>query len=137
MLFRSPGLLIAIGAAVALGDVSAFAVGTLVGRHRLAARVSPAKTWEGLAGTLLGALVGFELMSFALPAWLPAWARWALPALIAAGSVWGDLTESLLKRARGVKDAGGLLPGFGGLMDRIDSLLVVLPICYVALMVLQ
>lgn len=130
-----PGILLALGTAVAASDVFAFAVGRLAGRHALAERVSPAKTWEGLAGNLAGAYAGFALMAFALPATLNPVVAWALPAVVAAGCVWGDLLESLLKRQFGAKDAGSWLPGFGGLLDRIDSLLVVLPLAYTVLVV--
>lgn len=129
------GTLLALGTAIAASDVFAFTVGTLAGRRALAPRVSPSKTWEGLAGNLIGAYLGFALMSFALPAGLNPAVRWALPAVVAAGCVWGDLVESLLKRQFGAKDAGGWLPGFGGLLDRIDSMLVVLPLAYTVLVV--
>lgn len=129
------GILLALGTAVAVSDVAAFAVGKAAGRHGLARRLSPAKTWEGVAGNVAGAYAGFLLMSFALPASLNPVVRWLLPAVVAAGCVWGDLVESLIKRYAGVKDAGSCLPGFGGILDRIDSLLVVLPLAYTILVV--
>lgn len=130
-----PGILLALGMAVAMGDVAAFTAGNLFGRHRLAPKLSPAKTWEGVAGNLAGAVGAFALMSFALPAGLPVGVLVALPVVVAVGCVWGDLLESLLKRQFGVKDAGSWLPGFGGLLDRIDSLLLVLPLAYTVLAV--
>ena len=130
-----PGILIALGVAVAMSDVAAFTAGKLFGRHKCASKVSPTKTWEGCLGNLAGALVAFAIMGFALPASLHPAVRWALPVVVAAGSVWGDLLESLIKRQFGVKDAGSWLPGFGGLLDRIDSMLVVLPLAYTLLVV--
>lgn len=130
-----PGILLALGTAVAVSDVAAFCIGKAAGRHPLAGRVSPAKTWEGVAGNLAGAYAGFALMAFAIPGSLNPVVRWVLPAVVAAGCVWGDLVESLIKRHAGVKDAGTWLPGFGGILDRIDSLLVVLPLAYTVLVV--
>ena len=127
------GLLLAVGTAVAVSDVCAFVVGRAAGRHRMAERLSPAKTWEGAAGNVLGAYLGFALMGFAVPAGVPM--LWAIPLVVAVGCVWGDLVESLIKRQFGVKDAGGWLPGFGGLLDRIDSLLIVLPLVYTLVVV--
>jgi phosphatidate cytidylyltransferase len=129
------GLLLAIAVEVALSDVSALCVGKALGRHKLAPRLSPNKTWEGVAGNVLGAYAAFALMSFALPE-LPLVTRALLPAVVAAAGVAGDLFESMLKRTYGVKDAGDWLPGFGGLLDRIDSLIFALPAAYVALVVL-
>jgi len=127
------GILLALGMAVALSDVMAFAIGSIFGRHRLAPRLSPGKTVEGVGGNIVGAYLGMGIMSFALPQWLPATATLLLPLVIAAGCVWGDLVESLIKRQFGAKDAGTCLPGFGGVLDRIDSLLVVLPLSYTLL----
>lgn len=125
-----PGILLAVGLGVALGDVGAYAAGRFAGRRPLAARVSPNKTLAGLAGQGFGALAGVGMMWFALPESLGAGRRLGLVGVVAVGAVWGDLLESLLKRHRGFKDAGAWLPGFGGLLDRLDSLLLALPLAY-------
>jgi phosphatidate cytidylyltransferase len=131
-----PGLLLVLGLAIALSDVGAFTAGKLFGRHRLSPVISPNKTWEGAAGNVVGACVGVGIMSYALPPGLPRAAALALPLVVAVGCVWGDLIESLLKREFGTKDAGTWLPGFGGLLDRIDSLIVVAPLSYYLVQVL-
>jgi phosphatidate cytidylyltransferase len=124
------GLLLVLALSVALSDVGAFAIGSAFGRHKLAPALSPAKTWEGTAGNLLGAVLGTSLLWFALPEWLPTPARLGLPVVLSIAAVWGDLVESLLKREFAVKDAGAWLPGFGGLLDRIDSLLLAVPLTF-------
>ena len=127
-----PGLLLAVGVGTALSDVGAFVVGSRLGGRKLAPALSPNKTWAGLGGNVLGAAVGVALLAFALP--VAGRAGWllGLPLLIAGGAVWGDLLESAFKRAAGAKDAGTWLPGFGGLLDRLDSLIVVAPLVYYA-----
>jgi phosphatidate cytidylyltransferase len=125
-----PGVLLVLGLATALSDVGAFTVGKLLGRHPLAPVVSPNKTWEGAVGNVLGAALGTFLMSFALPSGFPLALVVGLPLVVAAGAIWGDLLESLIKREFGVKDAGAWLPGFGGLLDRADSLVVTAPLLY-------
>jgi phosphatidate cytidylyltransferase len=128
-----PGLLLSVALAVALSDVGAFAIGRLCGRRRLAPALSPSKTWAGLVGNLAGAALGVLLLSRLVP---PNVSVPVLALVVAVGAVWGDLLESLLKRSAGVKDAGAWLPGFGGLLDRLDSLLLVLPLVYVLVEVL-
>jgi phosphatidate cytidylyltransferase len=128
-----PGILLALGLAVALSDVCAFTVGKLFGRHQLAPTISPNKTWEGVAGNLVGALAGLLLMGFALPEGSRLLLLAVLPVVVGLGAVWGDLVESGIKREFGAKDAGGWLPGFGGILDRIDSLLLVVPLATYAL----
>ena len=124
------GYLLVLGLATALSDVGAFAVGRLFGRRRLSPTISPNKTWEGMAGNLLGAYAGAWLMGFAIPADHRVVGLFILPAVVAVGAVWGDLVESLIKREFGRKDAGAWLPGFGGLLDRVDSLVVTTPLAY-------
>lgn len=125
----SPVLLLALFALIWLADSAAYFVGRRYGRRRLAPRVSPGKTWAGVMGALLAAPV------VALTAGLPLGYRGAvlagfgmLCAVTVVASVVGDLFESLLKRRAGVKDSGALLPGHGGVLDRIDSLTAAAPI---------
>jgi phosphatidate cytidylyltransferase len=124
------GLLLVLALSVALSDVGAFAVGSIFGRRKLAPTLSPAKTWEGTAGNLVGACLGTLLLWFALPDWMSTPARAGLPVVLSMAAVWGDLVESLLKREFAVKDSGAWLPGFGGLLDRIDSLLLAVPLTF-------
>jgi phosphatidate cytidylyltransferase len=130
-------ILLLIGIGVALSDVIAFVVGSLVGGPKLAPRVSPNKTWAGLAGNMVGALAGWTLMWFAIPDEWSVATRVLAPVVLGLAAAWGDLIESFVKRDFQVKDAGDLLPGFGGLLDRIDSLLVALPIGYYAIVITQ
>jgi phosphatidate cytidylyltransferase len=130
------GYLLVLGLATALSDIGAFAVGKLFGRHRLSPTISPNKTWEGVAGNLLGAYAGAWLLRFAIPDDHRALVLTVVPAVVAVGAVWGDLVESLIKREFGTKDAGTWLPGFGGLLDRVDSLIVTTPLVYHLLRVL-
>jgi phosphatidate cytidylyltransferase len=127
-----PGLLLALGLAVALSDVAAFTTGRLLKGPHLAPRLSPSKTWAGVIGNVAGAALGFVL----LRALIPDVPVVALIGIVSLGAVWGDLLESLLKRAAGAKDAGAWLPGFGGLLDRVDSLLVAVPLVFVGLEVI-
>jgi phosphatidate cytidylyltransferase len=123
-------LFVALAVACATADVGAFLVGRRFGHTPLAPRLSPNKTRAGLLGNLLGAIVGLALFA---PALLPDFGAALLLAFIAivtVGSVWGDLLESAVKREAGVKDAGSWLPGFGGILDRMDSLLVTVALAY-------
>lgn len=116
-------------AATWAGDSAAYFAGSRFGRRRFAPRLSPNKTWAGAVGGLAGSLAG-GLVALPLLGGVP-----ALP-LVAGVSLtvgvfgqYGDLFESLWKRAKGVKDSGRLIPGHGGILDRIDSLLLAIPVC--------
>ncbi|HET7030818.1 MAG TPA: phosphatidate cytidylyltransferase [Candidatus Limnocylindrales bacterium] len=127
----------ALAVAVALSDVGAFLVGRRYGQTPLAARLSPNKTRAGVAGNLAGAAIGILVFAPVLePAFGVPFVILLIP-LVAAGAVWGDLLESAAKREAGVKDAAGWLPGFGGILDRIDSLLVTLPLAFWTLRLLE
>jgi phosphatidate cytidylyltransferase len=130
------GLLLSVGVGTALSDVGAFVAGSRLGGPRLAPAISPHKTWAGVGGHLLGAALGVGLTAFALPP-EGGLLLFGLPLLIAGGAVWGDLLESRLKREFGVKDAGAWLPGFGGLLDRLDSLILVVPLVFYTLRLLN
>ena len=128
-------LFAALAVASAGSDVGAFVVGRRFGRHPLAPRLSPNKTREGVIGNVLGAAVGFLPFLVLLQPWFEPLAFVVLVLLVAVGSLWGDLLESAVKREVGVKDAAKWLPGFGGILDRIDSLLLVVPLVYWAMRV--
>ena len=128
-------LFAALAVASAGSDVGAFVVGRRFGRHPLAPRLSPNKTREGVIGNVLGAAVGFLPFLVLLQPWFEPLAIVVLVLLVAVGSLWGDLLESAVKREVGVKDAAKWLPGFGGILDRIDSLLLVVPLVYWAMRV--
>ncbi len=127
---RSPLLLLAVMALVWAADIAAYFAGRAFGRHKLAPAISPGKTWEGVAGGIAGVLVYGLLASHYLPVtagftWLP---LAAFLLLLTAFSIVGDLYESLLKRQVGMKDSSQLLPGHGGILDRIDSQIPILPL---------
>ena len=111
-------------------DTSAFYVGKAFGKHKLAPKISPGKTWEGVAGGVLVALLLATLAHYWFFKSLPL--KWALPlaAVMTAVGIAGDLTESALKRGAGAKDAAKILPGHGGMLDRLDSLLFNAPLIY-------
>ncbi len=131
-----PRSLVLFLAIVWIADIAAYFAGRRFGRHKLAPQVSPGKTWEGLAAALLAtgvyALAWIAFARGASPAvvrdvpWSAAWML-ALVQALTALSVIGDLFESAMKRQAGLKDSGGLLPGHGGVLDRIDALTPVLP----------
>jgi phosphatidate cytidylyltransferase len=114
-------------------DTTAYFAGLLFGKHKLYERVSPKKTWEGFAGGAVGSLVGALVIRATMLQELPVPAALLLGLGAAVLGPLGDFTESLLKRAAGVKDSGKLIPGHGGLLDRIDALLFVVPWVYLFL----
>lgn len=130
-----PMILLAIFFFIWINDTGAFLVGSLMGRHKLFERISPKKTWEGFIGGLLFCL-GFSVLFYyvgnsffgmesSLHANLAIWL--GLAAIVSIFGTWGDLVESMIKRTLHIKDSGNIIPGHGGILDRIDSLLLALP----------
>ncbi len=125
---QGPPLLLFAMVIIWVGDTAAYFVGRAVGKHPLAPHLSPKKTWEGTVASFLGslivALVFARFMTVALP---------HLLAMAAVGNVAGqvgDLLESAYKRSAGIKDSGSLLPGHGGVLDRIDALILAIPVVW-------
>jgi phosphatidate cytidylyltransferase len=118
---------------VVCNDVGGYAAGVLFGKHPMAPKISPKKSWEGMVGSLTACAVGGAIC-VAVMIDGGAWWQGALMGLaLSVASTVGDLGESVLKRDLGVKDMGTLLPGHGGIMDRLDSLLVAAPIAWLLL----
>lgn len=127
MLVLRPAEVLVVLALVWIADTGAYFVGRAWGRRKLAPSISPGKTWEGAIGGLLGAAAYAIICGILIQelAWAP---FLAIAVLLAMLSIAGDLFESAVKRQAGVKDSGSLLPGHGGLLDRIDSATATLPV---------
>lgn len=122
-------------AAVVLSDTGGYAAGVFLGRHPMAPTVSPKKSWEGFGGSVLATALGSAVLLYLLFDVAPWWGA-VFGVALAGAAVLGDLAESMLKRDLGIKDMSDLLPGHGGLMDRLDSILFALPVAYVLLSLL-
>jgi phosphatidate cytidylyltransferase len=130
-----PTWLLGMMGLVWMADIAAYFVGRRFGKHKLAPSISPGKTWEGVAGAMLG------VTAYVLVAWsFSGFKLVILPVLLVASWCWvalavfGDLFESAIKRQAGVKDSGALLPGHGGLLDRGDALTSTLPLAALAVL---
>jgi phosphatidate cytidylyltransferase len=125
---QGPAILLFVLVITWVGDTAAYFVGRAIGKRKLAPALSPKKTWEGTIASILGAL----LVALAFSKWLNV----PLPHLLAMAAVGnvagqaGDLLESAYKRSAGVKDSGALLPGHGGVLDRIDALILAIPVVW-------
>jgi phosphatidate cytidylyltransferase len=138
---NGPSLLIFLFCVVWTGDVAALYVGRRFGRHKLAPKISPNKSWEGSAASVAGSLLIAALL-VGLARWLESRSvlhfpgsliRWlGLAVLLNVFAQVGDLVESAIKRGAGVKDSGAMLPGHGGILDRIDALLLAAPALWYA-----
>lgn len=125
-------VLLILGVSV-LGDTAAYLAGSAFGRRPFFPRISPSKTWEGaVAGWLLPTVAVGLLLPVVLPA-TPIGTSFGIAAVGAAAAIAGDLVESQMKREAKVKDSGRLIPGHGGILDRVDSLLFVAPVMYTLL----
>lgn len=123
-------LLMAMFIMIWLSDTGAYLVGSAIGKHKLIPRISPGKTWEGCAGGVFFAVCSAFVFKYCFPEYYShisvIWLC-VMGLVVAVFATWGDLVESLIKRTLGVKDSGNIMPGHGGILDRIDSLLLVIP----------
>lgn len=119
---------------VVMSDTGGYIAGVLFGKHPMAPKISPKKSWEGVAGSLiLGTAAGICMAIFALD--VPFWVGVILGVSLVAVGTCGDLIESMIKRDLGIKDMSSFLPGHGGVMDRLDSLLVAAPVAWLIMYV--
>ena len=130
---RGPGVLLGVMAIVWIADTAAYFSGRHFGRHKLAPAMSPGKTWEGVAGAFVALALYAGALSLVIG--MPLLSLFVMVSGLLYLSVLGDLFESWIKRCAGVKDSGTILPGHGGVLDRIDALTATLPL--VALLVLE
>jgi phosphatidate cytidylyltransferase len=136
-----PALVLFLMVCVWSGDIAALYIGRAFGKHKLAPRLSPGKTWEGSIASILGSMLAAGLVIFASDALTargnlllhisqPVWQSLLLAAILNIAAQLGDLLESAIKRGAGVKDSGTMLPGHGGILDRIDALLLAAPVLW-------
>lgn len=139
LMVGGPWILLGMFILIWLNDTGAFVIGSMIGSRRLFERLSPKKSWEGFVGGLvfciIGAVVYYYCAKAHLPVGISVVEMGIYGAVVSVVATWGDLFESMLKRAAGVKDSGNILPGHGGVLDRIDSFLFVSPatLLYIAL----
>lgn len=121
-----------------VNDTGAYCVGSLIGRHKLFPRISPAKSWEGSIGGAVFVLAAAWAISYYLDSTMLSLSEWlGLGIVVVVFGTWGDLVESLFKRTLGIKDSGNILPGHGGMLDRFDSSLMAIPAAVVYLYTLS
>lgn len=139
MSITAPRLLLGMFIFIWLYDTGAYCFGMLFGKHRLFERVSPKKSWEGVIGGVAACIAGAYASFYWFDEFfqVPDLATWiGLSVVVAVFSTFGDLVESLIKRSVGVKDSGSIIPGHGGVLDRIDSLLLVAPAVLIYLLLI-
>lgn len=142
----TPHLLLAMLIFIWVNDTGAFCAGSLLGKHKLFQRISPNKTWEGFLGGLIFCIAAAWVMAGCFPSFfspltdevdMSLMGMVCLGAAVSVAATFGDLLESLIKRTTGVKDSGNLIPGHGGILDRIDSLLLVVPASVIFFMLIN
>lgn len=133
----SPLLLLGFMATIWISDTAAYFTGRAFGKHKLAANISPGKTWEGVAGALVAVFVYGLIWDYMVPETSLMTTLIPLLLFMAVLGIIGDLFESLIKRQAGMKDSGNILPGHGGILDRIDALTPTLPLAILALLIFQ
>ena len=129
-------LLIFLLMVIWLNDSGAYLIGLLIGKHKMFARISPKKTWEGLIGGFITAFLATAIFGNYYTE-IPRLDQWIITGSIVVFGTFGDLVESMLKRSIGVKDSGNALPGHGGWLDRLDSILFAAPAVFISVIILN
>lgn len=141
IMFTSGYILLAVFFFLWLNDTGAYIVGSIFGKNRLFERISPKKSWEGFFGGLVFNLIAavlFFLYCRDFFGYLHSLWQWlGLAVIVTLFGTWGDLVESLVKRTMNLKDSGNIIPGHGGLLDRIDSMLMVMPAVFVYFIIIS
>lgn len=134
---QQPSMMLAFLILIWMSDTAAYVFGSLFGKHKLAPKISPGKTWEGFLCSCvftIGLAIGLSYIPFFQQTGMPLWGWIVFALIIQVFGLMGDLTESLFKRKAGVKDSGNIIPGHGGVLDRVDSILfATIPACLFAL----
>ena len=138
-LISGPGIILTMFIMIWLNDTGAYLVGSRIGRRRLFERISPKKSWEGFFGGMAFCIIAAIVIKCCMGSYAPGMSLWAMVVyaiVVCVFATWGDLVESLIKRTLGVKDSGRMMPGHGGILDRIDSLLFVAPatLCFIVIL---
>lgn len=133
---HNPMILIALFVTIWINDTGAFVAGSTLGRHKLFARISPKKTWEGfIGGAIFAILSGYifsrYIIEFSTTEWI------IFSEIVVISGTFGDLMESLLKRTENIKDSGNVIPGHGGVLDRFDSMLLAAPAILIYIVLLH
>ena len=124
-----PLLVIGLLLMVWLNDTGAYFSGKFLGKHKLAPKISPKKTWEGLVGGVIAAIITSQILAIYIPDYTPS--QWFVMGLISSLGILGDLVESMFKRGADIKDSGNIMPGHGGILDRFDAFAFVVPIVFI------
>lgn len=132
-----PHIIIAIFILIWINDTFAYLVGKNFGKNKLFERISPKKTIEGFLGGVLFAIIGSFIISQYYVTLLPLWCWIVIAVLVSVFGTIGDLIESKFKRVAGVKDSGSIMPGHGGILDRLDSIIFVAPFVYLFLKIIE
>lgn len=128
-----PWLLLALFITLWVNDTGAYLTGMTLGKHKMFERVSPKKTWEGFAGGAVFALISGYVLSLIVPEDISRWQWLVFSELVVVFGTLGDLCESLIKRTLNIKDAGNIIPGHGGILDRFDSMILAAPVALIFL----
>lgn len=136
--FTNTQLIMSVFILIWISDTAAYLVGSKFGKNRLFERISPKKSWEGAIGSFVITVAIGSFGGYLFPSIFTDWWQWSILAVVVnVFSVFGDLIESMFKRSAGVKDSGNVIPGHGGMLDRLDSFIFAVPWVFITFMVIK